>query len=108
MTFAACDNLLDPNKKIGTPYDVVLSLLKDYRDHLDEPDAERNFKYKVRGVTNVIYKTKEYVFIYRFADLEPNKDYRPPEEIAAAEAKAAEKAAKAAAENKESPADSET
>lgn len=111
MTFAACDNLLDPNKKIGTPYDVVLSLLKNYRDTMDDPDAERNFKYKVRGVTNIIYKTKEYVFLYRFADLEPNKDYRPPEEIAAAKAKAAEKAAKAAAEaaeNKESPADSET
>lgn len=111
MVFAACDNLLDPNKKIGTPYDVILALLKNYRDNMDDPDAERNFKYKVRGVTNVIYKTKEYVFVYRFADLEPHKDYRPPEEIAAAEAKAAEEAAEEAAkaaENKESPADSET
>lgn len=100
MVFAACDNLLDPNKKYGVPYDLVLALLKNYRDNMDDPDAERNFKYKVRGVSNVIYKTKEYVFLYRFADLESHKDYRPPEEIAAAEAKAAE--------NKESPADSET
>ncbi len=97
VVFMAFDNLLAKHKKFGVPYDIMVALLKDYRDNLDDPDAERNFKYKVRGVTNITYKPKEYVFAYRFADLEPQVDYRPPEEIAAAEAEAAE--------NKESPAD---
>ena len=86
--FMSFDNLID-YKKIKknkpTAFDKVLELLIGYRDNMDDPDAERNFKYKVRGVINTIYKPKEYVFLYSFADLEPNKDYRPPEEIAAAE-----------------------
>lgn len=100
--FMSFDNLLDYKKlKKGkaTPFDVAVELLQAYRDNLDDPDAERNFKYKIRGLLNVIYKPKEYVFLYRFADLEPNVDYRPPEEIAAAEA------AKVAEEQKENPAE---
>jgi hypothetical protein len=99
VEFMSFDNLI-PRKKL-VPFDIILDLLNNYRDNLDDPDAERNFKYKVRGVTNLLHKPKEYVFTYQFADLEPQKDYRPPEEIAAAEAKAAAEAeaqAKAAAE----------
>lgn len=100
--FMSFDNLLDYKKiKKGkaTPFEVAVELLQAYRDNLDDPDAERNFKYKVRGLINIIYKPKEFVFLYRFAGLEPNKDYRPPEVIAAAEAaKAAE-----VAEQKENP-----
>ena len=91
--FMSFDNLLDGRKNKPKPFEIVLELLTNYRDNMDDPDAERDFKYKVRGVTNIIFKPKEYVFLYRFAELEPHKDYRPPEEIAAAEA-----AAKAAAE----------
>ena len=91
--FMSFDNLLDGRKNKPKPFDIVIDLLNEYRDNMDDPDAERNFKYKVRGVTNITFKPKEYVFLYRFAELEPQKDYRPPEEIAAAEA-----AAKAAAE----------
>ena len=100
IEFFAFDNLLSAKKDKPKPFDIVLDLLNNYRDTMDDPDAERNFKYKVRGVTNITFKPKEYVFLYQFADLEPQKDYRPPEEIAAAEA-----AAKAAAEAKENPAD---
>ena len=99
--FMSFDNLLDGRKNKPKPLEIVLELLTNYRDNMDDPDAERDFKYKVRGVTNIIFKPKEYVFLYRFAELEPHKDYRPPEEIAAAEAAkaaAAEAAAKAAAE----------
>ncbi len=100
VEFMAFDeNLLYAPKKKPVPFDTAVRLLREYSENLDDPDAERNFKYKVRGVTNVAYKPKEYIFLYRFAGLEPNKDYRPPEEIAAAEA-----AAKAAEENKENPA----
>ena len=83
--FMSFDNLLSGRKNRPQPFDMVLELLQDYRDNMDDPDAERNFKYKVRGVTNIVYKPKEFVFLYRFAGLEPMKDYRPPEEIAAAE-----------------------
>lgn len=89
VDFMSFDNLLEVNKNKPRPFDLMLNLLNEYRDNMDDPDAERNFKYKVRGITNLIYKPKEYVFIYQFGDLEPHKDYRPPEEIAAAEAKAA-------------------
>ena len=84
--FMSWDNLLFANKKHSAPFDTVINLLNGYRDTLDDPDAERNFKYKVRGVTQIIYKPKEFVFLYRLAELEPQVDYRPPEEIAAAEA----------------------
>ena len=115
--YMSFDNLIyNPASKQGkknkpAPFDLITDLLINYRDILDDPDAERDFKYKVRGVTNIIYKPKEYVFIYRFAGLEPNKDYRPPEVIAAAEAakKAAEaEAAKKAAEAEAAKAAAET
>ena len=99
--FMSFDNLLDGSKNKPKPFDIVLELLTNYRDNMDDLDAERNFKYKVRGVTNITFKPKEYVFLYRFAELEPNKDYRPPEVIAAAEA--AKAAAEAAAEQNENP-----
>ena len=106
------DNLILYKKKKPSPFDTLVDLLKEYRDNLADPDAERNFKYKVRGVINVIFKPKEFVFIYRFAELEPYVDYRTPEMIAAEEAakaaKAAEEVAAAEAEKseeKENPAD---
>ncbi len=79
VEFMAFDNLLGNGKK-KIPFDTMLTLLIEYRDNMDDPDAERNFQYKVRGVTNIIYKPKEYIFAYRFAGLEAGKDYRPPEE----------------------------
>lgn len=88
VEFMAFDNLLSAKKDKPKPFEILLDLLNNYRDTMDDPDAERNFKYKVRGVTNITYKPKEYVFLYQFGDLEPQKDYRPPEEIAAAEAAA--------------------
>ena len=101
--FMSFDNNLVDYKKVrqGKPtvFDTAVELLQAYRDNLDDPDAERNFKYKIRGLTNIIYKPKEFVFMYRFGGLEPHKDYRPPEEIAAAEAKAAAEAT----EQKENP-----
>lgn len=106
--FMSFDNLLNAPKRKHKPaaFDMISDELQDYRDNLDDPDAERNFKYKIRGVTNIIYKPKEYVFVYRFAGLEPQKDYRPPEEIAAAEA--AKKAAEAETnEQEENPADND-
>lgn len=78
--FMSFDNLLDARKNKPKPFDTIIDLLRDYRENLDDPDAERNFKYKIRGVINVIYKPKEFVFLYRLADLQPNADYRPPEE----------------------------
>ena len=84
--FMSFDNLLSYKKNKPSTFDLIVDLLEAYRDNMDDPDAERNFKYKVRGVTNLIYKPKEYVFVYQFAGLEPQKDYRPPEEIAAEEA----------------------
>ena len=104
--FMSFDNLILYKKKKPSPFDTLVDLLKEYRDNLADPDAERNFKYKVRGVINVIFKPKEFVFIYRFAELEPYVDYRTPEMIAAEEAAKAAKAAEAAAaEEKENPAD---
>lgn len=101
--FMGIDNLIFVRKKTKNPPCVtLLNLLNDYRDNMDDPDAERNFKYKSRGVTNAIYKPKEFVFVYQFAGLEIQKDYRPPEVIAAAEAEAAE--ADTPAANEESPA----
>ncbi len=115
--FMSFDNLIIyPYDKKGkpSPFDLLFDFLETYRDNLDDPDAERDFKYKSRGITNITFKPKEFVFIYRFAELEPNKDYRPPEVIAA-EAEAAAKAAAeaaakaaaeaAAAEEKENPAE---
>ena len=104
IEFMSFDNLVFLKKKEVVPFDIVIDLLNEYRDNMDDPDAERNFQYKVRGVTNIIYKPKEYVFLYQFAGLEPHKDYRPPEEIAAAEAKAKAKAEAAALAEKENPA----
>ena len=104
--FMSFDNLIVyPNDRKGkpSPVDTLFNLLEAYRDNLDDPDAERDFKYKARGVTNILYKPKEFVFVCRFAGLEPNKDYRPPEMIAAAEAEAAAKAEAATAEEKENP-----
>ncbi len=87
IQFMSFDNLVFLRKKERVPFDMALDLLNEYRDNMDDPDAERNFKYKVRGITNITYKPKEFVFLYQFAGLEPHKDYRSPEEIAAAEAK---------------------
>ena len=103
IEFMSFDNLLYVrNKNKPTPFDTALEVLRDYRDNLDDPDAERRFKYKVRGINNVIYKPKEYIFLFRLGGLEAGKDYRSNEEIAAAiaaaEAAEAEAAAKAAAE----------
>ena len=100
VEFMSLDNLINlrRNRKL-IPFDIVLDLLNEYRDNMDDPDAERNFQYKVRGVTNIIHKPKEYIFLYQLAELEPHKDYRTPEMIAADEAKkAAAEAEKAAAE----------
>ena len=107
--FMSFDNLLNgPKKKHKTAnFDRIMDELHAYRDNLDDPDAERNFKYKVRGITNLIYKPKEYVFVYRFAGLEPQKDYRPPEEIAAAEAAKKAAAEAEANEQEENPADND-
>ncbi len=100
VEFMSFDNNLVDSKKekkgAPSPFDTLVDLLEAYRDNLDDPDAERNFKYKVRGVINIIYKPKEYSFTYQFGGLESNKDYRPPEEIAAA--RAAAKVADPAAE----------
>ena len=89
IDFMSFDNLVSVKKqKFPIPFLLMLDLLREYRDNMDDPDAERNFKYKVRGVTNFTYKPKEYVFLFQLAELEPQKDYRPPEVIAAAEATA--------------------
>ena len=101
VEFMSMDNLLFLKKK-PAPFATALAVLNEYRDNMDDPDAERNFKYKIRGITLVLYKPKEFVFLYQLANLEPHKDYRSPEMIAAAEAAKAqaeaEAAAKAAAE----------
>lgn len=101
VEFMSFDNLVYIKRKSKpVPFVAMIDLLNGYRDNMDDPDAERNFKYKTRGVATTLYKPKEYIFLYQLAELEPNKDYRPPEEIAAAEAKAkaeAEAAAKAEA-----------
>jgi len=97
VEFMSYDNLVYHSRKKLVPFELALDLLNEYRDNMDDPDAERNFKYKVRGVTNIIYKPKEYVFLYSFAGLEPNVDYRTPEMIAEAEAKKAAEEAEAAA-----------
>ena len=105
VEFMSFDNLLLYKKKNKpSPFDTRSDVLAAYRDNMDDPDAERDFKYKARGVTNVTFKPKEFVFIYNFAGLEPNVDYRPPEMIAAAEAAKAAKEAEEA-EQKENPAD---
>ena len=105
VEFMSFDNLLIYKKNKPSPFDKIVDLLHAYRDNMDDPDAERDFKYKVRGVINVIYKPKEFVFLYRFAELEQNADYRPPEVIAAAEAAKAAAEAAEATEEKENPAD---
>lgn len=96
VEYMSFDNLLFCMNKKVVPFDNALELLNDYRDNMDDPDAKRNFQYKIRGVTLVIFKPKEFIFLYQLAELESGKDYRPPEEIAAAEA------AKAAAETETS------
>ncbi|MBQ7454679.1 MAG: translation initiation factor IF-2 N-terminal domain-containing protein [Selenomonadaceae bacterium] len=103
IEFMAFDNLVYIKKKNKPmPFDILLEQLNIYRDNMDDPDAERNFKYKTRGLLNIIYKPKEYIFLFQFAELEVQKDYRPPEEIAAAQAKAAAEA-EAAAQAEDSP-----
>ena len=98
VEFMSFDNLVSQKKKDKpVPFEVALDLLNEYRDNMDDPDAKRNFQYKVRGITNIIYKPKEYVFLFQFAELEPGKDYRTPEMIAAAEAAKAAAEAEAAA-----------
>ena len=79
IEFMSIDNLIKTSRKKIIPFNVALDLLNEYRDNLDDPDAERNFKYKIRGLNNAIYKPKEYVFLCQLADLDPHKDYRPPE-----------------------------
>ena len=99
VEFFSFDNLSFVRKNQPAPFLTLINLLNEYRDNMDDPDAERNFKYKVRGLASIIYKPKEYIFLYQFGELEPHKDYRTPEMIAEYEAKkAAEAAAKAAAE----------
>ena len=98
VEFMSYDNLIYlRKKKTIIPFDLLLDLLNEYRDNMDDPDAERNFKYKARGInSNLIYKPKEYIFIYNFAGLEPYK--------AAAKA-AAEAAANENTEEQENPAE---
>ena len=106
VEFMSFDNLVFLKKKNKpAPFEMVLDLLNNYRDNMDDPDAKRNFQYKVRGITNVIYKQKEYIFLFNLADLEPHKDYRPPEEIAAAKAAAEAATESAAPAEQESPAE---
>ena len=88
VEFMSVDNLIYHSRKKIKPFLMSLEFLNEYRDNMDDPDAKRNFQYKMRGLASVLYKPKEYIFIYRLAELEPHKDYRPPEEIAAAEAAA--------------------
>ena len=109
--FMGIDNLVYNKRNKPAPCDNLLEFLNEYRDNMDDPDAERNFKYKSRGIINITYKPKEFIFVYQFAELELHKDYRPPEEIAAeaekkaqAEAQAAQESAEAPAANEESPA----
>ncbi|MBE8955178.1 MAG: translation initiation factor IF-2 N-terminal domain-containing protein [Quinella sp. 2Q5] len=98
VDFFALDNLVVRKKKDKPQvFDKIFDELIIYRDNLDDPDAERNFKYKMRGFTNIVYKPKDFIFIYQLAGLETGVDYRPPEEIAA----------KAQAANEESPAESD-
>lgn len=79
VEFTAMENLLKGFKKV-VPAEIALNLLNEYRDNMDVPDAKRNFQYKVRGITNMIFKPKEFIFLYRFADLKVGIDYRPPKE----------------------------
>lgn len=115
IEFMAFDNLFFiKKKKKPEPFNIALEQLNIYRDNMDDPDAERNFKYKIRGIINIIYKPKEYIFLHDFGELEMNMDYRPPEEIAAKAAAEAKTAAEAevvetaqqetASANEESPA----
>lgn len=104
IEFVAFDNLIFTRyKKSAAPCDKLLEFLNKYRDNMDDPDAKRDFQYKARGVTNIIYKPKEFTFLYNFADLELKKDYRPPEMIAAELAAQAAQAVETGA-NEESPA----
>lgn len=99
IEFFSFDNLVYVRKNQPAPFLTIINYLNEYRDNMDDPDAERNFKYKVRGLASILYKPKEYIFLYQFGELEPHKDYRTPEMIAEYEAKKAAKAAeKAAAE----------
>ncbi len=100
--FVSFDNLLYLSKNPRILFNEVLEFLKAYRDDIDNPDAERNFKYKILVTTFAAQKPKEFIFLKRFGELDKQKDYRPLEEIAAeeeaarAESKAATEAAKAA------------
>ena len=104
LEFASFDNLFYLSKNPRILFNEVLELLKAYRDDIDNPDAERNFKYKILCITFAVQKPKEFIFLNRFGELDRQKDYRPLEEIAAeeeaarAESKAATIAAKAAKE----------
>ena len=105
VEYMSFDNLLFCMNKKVVPFDNALKLLNDYRDNMDDPDAKRNFQYKIRGVTLVIFKPKEFIFLYQLAELESGKDYRPPEEIAAKAAQAENSSDAASAAAKENPAD---
>ena len=98
VEYMSFDNLISKKPQKPSPFDKALEQLNIYRDNIDDPDAERNFKYKIRGIVNIIYKPKDFIFLYQFAELEARKDYRPPEEIAAAEAAKAAAEAQAQAE----------
>lgn len=108
VEFFSFDNLVYVRKNMPAPFLTMIDYLNEYRDNMDDPDAERNFKYKTRGLASILYKPKEYIFLYQLAELEPHKDYRTPEMIAEYEAKKAaeEAAAQAQAESaeKENPA----
>ena len=63
------DNLLFIKKKDIIPYLKVVELLNTYRDNIDNPEAEETFKYELRGMMNVLYKPKEFVFLWQLGEL---------------------------------------
>ena len=67
--FMAMDNLLFIKKKDIIPYLKVVELLNTYRDNIDNPEAEETFKYELRGMMNVLYKPKEFVFLWQLGEL---------------------------------------
>ena len=63
--FMAMDNLLHVKKKEFIPYVKATELLNAYRDDMDNPEAEETFKYLLRGVMNLLFKPKEFVFLWQ-------------------------------------------
>ena len=67
--FMAMDNLLHVPKNKTIPYINTVELLNTYRDDLDNPEAETTFKYNLRGLMNLIFKPKEFVFLWQLGEL---------------------------------------